>query len=57
MLQSPVPTRSTVLANMFDITEVDLNKDPGFYADLKEEVEEECKAYGNVEQVVIDQNR
>ena len=42
---------------MFDPTEVDLNKEPGFYADLKEEVEEECKAYGNVEQVVIDQNR
>ena len=42
---------------MFSLAEVEVNKENEFYADLKEEVEEECKAYGNVEQVLIDKNR
>jgi RNA-binding protein 39 len=31
--------------------------DPQYLMDLKEEVEEECKSYGEVEHVLIDQNR
>lgn len=33
---------------MFDPKEVDLDAEPGYYVDLKEEVEEECGNFGEV---------
>eukprot|EP01016_Furgasonia_blochmanni_P006946 TRINITY_DN1278_c0_g1_i13.p1 TRINITY_DN1278_c0_g1~~TRINITY_DN1278_c0_g1_i13.p1 ORF type:complete len:370 (+),score=69.80 TRINITY_DN1278_c0_g1_i13:932-2041(+) len=51
---SPSPTTVLLLCNMFNPREVDLDQDPGFYVDLKEEVEEECKKYGDVDKVIVD---
>ncbi len=51
---SLLPTNCILLSNMFDINEVDLQKDPGYFVDLREEIEDECKSYGDVEQVFIE---
>jgi len=54
---SLLPTNCILLSNMFDIKEIDLAKEPGYFMDLKDEVEEECKKYGDVVQLFIEQNR
>lgn len=41
---------------MFDQTQVDLRKDPAFFLDIKENVEEACKEMGKVEKVWVEQN-
>lgn len=42
---------------MFDPKEVDLTKEPGYFIDLKDEVEEECRKYGDVDRLFIEQGR
>lgn len=48
---SLVPTNYIVLINMF--TETDYKSDPSFLADLKEDVGEECRRYGEVTDVFV----
>ena len=54
---SLLPTNCILLSNMFDTTEVDLANEPGYFVDLKEEIEEECKKYGDIEHVFIEATR
>lgn len=53
---SLLPTNCILLSNMFDIKEVDLTKEPGYFMDLKDEVEEECRKYGDLEKLFIEQD-
>ncbi|KAL4480159.1 hypothetical protein ABPG74_020675 [Tetrahymena malaccensis] len=48
---SLLPTNYIVLVNMF--AESDFKNDPSFFADLKEDVSEECKKYGDVVEVFV----
>ncbi len=41
---------------MFDSEGVDLKKDPAFYLDIKEEVQQLCKEMGDTEKVWVEQN-
>jgi len=54
---SLLPTNCILLTNMFVMDEVDLSKDPTFFVDLKEEIEEECNKYGEVLQTFIEANK
>jgi RNA-binding protein 39 len=54
---SLLPTNCILLSNMFDVEEVDLAKEPTYFVDLKEEIEEECNKYGEVGQVFIEANK
>jgi len=54
---SLLPTNCILLSNMFDLEEVDLAKEPTYFVDLKEEIEEECNKYGEVGQVFIEANK
>eukprot|EP01017_Pseudomicrothorax_dubius_P025994 TRINITY_DN2866_c0_g2_i2.p1 TRINITY_DN2866_c0_g2~~TRINITY_DN2866_c0_g2_i2.p1 ORF type:complete len:152 (-),score=27.02 TRINITY_DN2866_c0_g2_i2:271-726(-) len=53
-LISPTPTSCILLVNMFNPADVNLSADPEFFSDLRDEVEEECKKYGNVEKVFVE---
>ena len=41
---------------MFDPSHADLRKDPTFFLDIKEQVEDVCKEMGKVEKVWVEQN-
>ena len=41
---------------MFDPVGIDLRRDPAFFLDIKEQVEEVCKELGKVEKVWVEQN-
>lgn len=41
---------------MFDHESVDLKRDPAYFIDIKEQVEEVCKEIGRVEKVWVEQN-
>ena len=40
---------------MFDNSVVDLNRDPNFYIDIKNEVESVCSSWGMIERIYIEQ--
>lgn len=42
---------------MFDTKEVDLTREPEYFIDLRAEVLEQCKKYGDVEGIFIEQSR
>ncbi|KAF8822041.1 splicing factor, CC1 family protein [Cardiosporidium cionae] len=46
-------TANMILSNMFTPSEIDLEEDPDFYADISEDVRTECSKHGNVAQVWI----
>jgi RNA-binding protein 39 len=51
------PTNCVLLNNMFDPAQVDLRKDPAFYLDIKEQVEDVCRELSaRVEKVWVEQN-
>jgi len=39
---------------MFDPAQVDLKKDPAFFIDIKEQVEDVCRELGKVEKVWVE---
>ena len=41
---------------MFDPKEVDLNKDPSFFMDIKDQVEQICEAWGQIERIYVQQS-
>lgn len=53
---SLLPTNCILLSNMFDPAEVDLTKEPEYFIDLKNEVTAECKRYGDVDSLLIEQS-
>jgi len=53
---SLLPTNCILLANMFDSKEVDLTKEPEYFIDLKSEVTAECKKYGDIDHLAIEQS-
>lgn len=40
------PTQYLLATNMFDPKEVDLQQDPSYFMDIKDQVEEACQAWG-----------
>ena len=57
VLTQNAPTNCVLLNNMFDPTAVDLKKEPSFYIDIKEQVEEVCRDLNaKVEKVWVEQN-
>lgn len=50
-----MPSNCLLLNNMFDSTSVDLKKDPAFFIDIKEQVEDVCGEMGKVEKVWVEQ--
>jgi RNA-binding protein 23/39 len=54
---SLLPTNCILLSNMFDPKEVDLTREPEYFIDLKAEVLEQCKKYGDVDAIFIEQSR
>lgn len=48
------PSEFLVLHRAFKPSEVDLKADPDFYAELEEEIEEECKKHGKTKKVHAD---
>lgn len=44
------------LENMFDPDQVDLNKDPGFYIEIKEQVYDVCQEWGSIDRIYVEQN-
>ncbi len=51
------PSNCILLTNMFDPDLADLRKDPAFFIDIKEQVEDICREMGGrVEKVWIEQN-
>ena len=40
---------------MFESKNVDLNKDPNFYIDIKNEVEGVCSSWGKIDKIFIEQ--
>lgn len=49
-----MPSNSLLLNNMFDPDLVDLKRDPAFFIDIKEQVEEICRDLGKVEKVWVE---
>merc|ERR1719473_2088162 len=47
-------TKTLLLQNMFNSKEVDLQKEPKFYNEIKEDTEEECRKFGKVLHIVVD---
>jgi hypothetical protein len=41
--------------NMFDSKLVDLNKDPSFYIEIKEQVYDVCQDLGSIDRVYVEQ--
>ena len=41
---------------MFDATQVDLRMDPSVVMDIKDQVEEACQAWGQIERIYVEQN-
>lgn len=41
---------------MFDVTFVDLKREPAFFIDIKEQVQDVCSEVGKVEKVWVEQN-
>ena len=65
-LLEDVPTASTQLAsqgksncilisNMFDSKQVDLDKDPSFFIDIKNSVQEVCQSWGKIDHIYVEQ--
>ena len=50
-----MPSNCVLLNNMFDPTGVDLKKDPAYFIDVKEQVEDVCSEFGKVEKVWVEQ--
>jgi hypothetical protein len=50
------PSNCLLLSNMFDPSHADLRKDPTFFLDIKEQVEDVCKELGRLEKVWVEQN-
>jgi len=48
-------SRTISVVNMFDPAQVDLVKDPKFFEEIEEDVVEECKKYGGVVRIHVDQ--
>lgn len=55
-LTQAAPSNCLLLSNMFDCTNLDLRKEPTYYLDIKEQVEDVCKDMGKVEKVWVEQN-
>lgn len=53
---SLLPTNCIILSNMFDPKEVDLTREPEYFIDLRKEVLEQCKKYGDVDGIFIEQS-
>lgn len=51
-----MPSCCLLLNNLFDPNGVDLKKDPAFFIDIKEQVEEVCGEFGKVDKVWVEQN-
>jgi len=49
-----LPSNCLLLNNMFDPDQVDLKKDPAYFIDIKEQVEEVCSEFGKVEKVWVE---
>ena len=52
-----MPSNCLLLNNMFDPEGVDLKKDPAYFIDVKEQVEEVCSEMGKVEKVWVEQGQ
>jgi hypothetical protein len=50
------PSNCVLLENMFEPLKVDLKKDPYFFIEIKEQVNNVCMEWGRVEKVYIEQN-
>ena len=50
------PTQYLLATNMFDPKEVDLQQDPSYFMDIKDQVEEACQAWGQIERIYVEQN-
>ena len=49
-----MPSNCLLLNNMFDPAAADLKKDPAFFIDIKEQVEDVCRELGKVEKVWVE---
>jgi len=54
--ESNYPTQYMLIPKLFDYHSVNLNEEPGFFIDLKEDVEGECSKYGQVDHVFVEQS-
>jgi len=50
------PTQYLLATNMFDPKEVDLQQDPSYFMDIKDQVEEACQTWGQIERIYVEQN-
>lgn len=50
-----MPSNCLLLNNMFDPVAVDLKKDPAYFIDIKEQVEDVCSEFGKVEKAWVEQ--
>ena len=49
-----MPSNCLLFNNMFDANNVDLKREPAFFIDIKEQVEEICNELGKVEKVWLE---
>lgn len=49
------PSPYVYLSNLFDLSEVNLQEDATFFLDIRDEVLDECKEFGEVEDIYVDQ--
>ena len=49
-----MPSNCLLLNNMFEPEQVDLKRDPAYFIDVKEQVEEVCGEMGKVEKVWVE---
>jgi len=49
------PSSCICLSNLFDLSEVNLEEDSTFFLDIRDEVLDECKEIGEVEDIFVDQ--
>ena len=45
-----------LISNMFDSRQVDLEKDPSFFVDIKCQVSDVCQAWGKIDHIYVEQN-
>jgi hypothetical protein len=51
------PTLCILLTNMFESSEVDLKREPGYFIEIEEQVLDLCEEIGQVDQVWVDESK
>ena len=49
-----MPTNCLQFSNMFDVSKIDLRKEPSFFIDIKDQIKEICADFGKVDRIFID---